>query len=219
MSLFLFLISGVRAYQFDFITVGDIVQKVKDRFGKLESYQADFSIVSQKMGKAKAQSGIIKYRSSDKLLIEFNQPYGQKIVSNGKTMWIYIPSMNVVAEQTLKSDSGIFSSSTKSGLSGLFSKYHYRFATKDQPESQPDGKKFYTLHLKQRESRSGFRTLQLWISEDYFITKARGETSSGKTIEITLTNIRTNINLPKGLFRMEIPARARVIKNPMIAEE
>ncbi len=211
--------TGVQAYQFDFITVGDIVQKVKQKFGNLDSYQADFSVVSQKTGKMKAQSGVIKYRASDRLLIEFNQPPGQRIVSNGKVMWIYIPSMNVVAEQSLKADAGLFSSNTKSGLTRLFAKYHYRFASKDQPETQSDGKKYYTLYLKQRESRSGFRTLQLWISEDYFITKAKGETSSGKVIEISFSNIRTNVNHPASIFRFDTPARARIIKNPMISEE
>jgi outer membrane lipoprotein carrier protein len=207
------------AYQFDFITVGDVVQKVREKFGKLETYQASFAIVSQKMGKMKAQSGIIKYKSTDKLVVEFQQPYGQKIVSNGKTMWIYIPSMNVVAEQTLKADSGIFTSNTKSGLTRLFNKYHYRFASKDQPEVMADGKKYYTLHLKQKESRSGFRTLQLWISEDYFIVKAKGETSSGKVIEISFSNIQTNVNLPGSIFRFDVPAHARIIKNPMLSEE
>jgi outer membrane lipoprotein carrier protein len=207
-------------YKFEFITVSDIVKKVKQRFAEIDSYQANFRIVSEKLGKKDHQSGTVKYRSSDKLLVEFHHPYGQKIVSDGKMMWIYIPSMNVVAEQDLKSDSSsIFSSGTGSGLRRLFSKYHYRFASKEQPEPQSDGKKMYTLFLKQKESKSGFRTLKLWISEDYIISKAYGETSSGKKIEIQFDDIRTNVNLPLGIFRFDIPSRARVIKNPMISEE
>lgn len=207
-------------YKFEFITVSDIVKKIKQRFAKIDSYQAKFRIVSEKLGKKNHQSGTIKYRSSDKLLVEFLQPYGQKIVSDGKMLWIYIPSMNVVAEQDLDSDSNsIFSSGTGSGLKRLFSKYHYRFASKEQPESQPDGTKKYTIFLKQKESRSGFRTLKLWISEDFIIAKAYGETSSGKKVEIRFDDIRTDVNLPLGIFRFDIPPRARVIKNPMISEE
>ncbi len=207
-------------YKFEFITVSDIVKKVKQRFAEIDSYQAKFRIVTEKLGKKNYQSGTVKYRSSDKLLVEFHQPYGQKIVSDGKMMWIYIPSMNVVAEQDLDSDSdSIFSSGTGSGLRRLFSKYHYRFASKKQPELQPDGTKKYTLFLKQKESRSGFRTLRLWISEDFIIAKAYGETSSGKKVEIRFDDIRTDVNLPLGIFRFDIPSRARVIKNPMISEE
>jgi len=207
------------SYKFDFTTVSDMVKKVKERFGKLETYQAGFAITSKKLGKTRSQSGTIKYKKSDKLLIEFNSPYGQKIVSNGAMMWIYIPGMNVVAEQDLKADSGLFSAGTRSGLNRLFSKYHYRFASKDQPEDQPDGKKYYTLLLKQKESRSGFRNLKLWISEDYFIRKAEGETSSGKSVAISFSDIKTDIDLPNGIFKFDAPARARVIKNPMISEE
>ncbi len=219
LAIVMMVAGAVHAYKFEFITVTDIVKKVKKRFSEVESYQADFIINSEKIGKKSQQSGVVRYKSSDKLLIEFHRPSGQRIISNGKLLWIYIPSMNVVAEQDLKSSDSLFSSGTKSGLRRLFSKYHYRFASKDQPEPQPDGTKKYTLLLKQKESRSGFRTLKLWISEEYLIVKAYGETSTGKKLQIEFNNIKTDVSLPNGIFKFDIPPRARVIKNPMISEE
>ncbi len=216
---FLFVSEGANAYRFDFITVSDVVSEVKKKFGSLDSYQASFTIVSDKLGKRKRQTGTVKYKANNKLLIEFRRPYGQKIISNGSTMWIYIPSMNVVAEQDLKEEPGLFATTSKSGLRTLFAKYHYRFASKEQPEKQRDGSKMYTLLLKQKESRAGYRDIKLWISEDYFIRKASGKTSTGKEIDIVLSDIKTNIKLPNALFKFDIPARARVIKNPMISEE
>jgi outer membrane lipoprotein carrier protein len=217
--LMLIAAPGAYAFKFDFTTVSDIVDNIKKNFGKIDSYQANFSIVSEKTGKTVRQTGTIKYKAHNKLSIEFSQPFGQKIISNGKTMWIYIPSMNVVAEQDLDSEAGIFSPGTKNGLNWLFSKYHYRFASKDQPEEQDDGTKRYTLILKQKESRSGFRKMKLWANERYFIVRAQGETSTGKKVDMTFTDIKTNVSLPNGIFKMDIPARARVIKNPMISEE
>ena len=218
-SIFLFSAAGAFAYKFEFITVSDVVKKIQEKFGSLESYQASFRIVSEKMDKKRVQQGTISYKASNRLLINFYSPSGQKIVSNGKMMWIYIPSMNVVAEQDLKNDSGIFSAQTKSGLRRLFSKYHYRFDGKEQPEPQSDGSKQYTLLLKQKESRSGYRNLKLWVSEDYMIQRAKGETSSGKKVDISFSQIKTNLDLPNGMFKFDVPGRARVIKNPMISEE
>jgi len=207
------------AYKFDFVTVSDIVNNTKKTYSKLESYQANFTILSDKGGKKVTQTGILRFKSSDKLLMEFYQPSRQKIVSDGKMMWIYIPSMNVVAEQDLMSDSGLFTSGSEAGLNRLFSKYHYRFASKDEPETMKDGSKAYTLVLKQKESRGGYKTINLWISENFFIQKAEGYTSSGKKVEITLSDIKINVDLPNGIFKFDIPATARVIKNPMISEE
>jgi len=82
-----------------------------------------------------------------------------------------------------------------------------------------DGSKMYTLVLKQKESRGGYKTINLWITENFFIQKAEGFTSSGKKVEITLSDIKTNVDLPNGMFKFDIPATARVIKNPMISEE
>jgi len=207
------------AYKFDFITVSDVVNNIKKNYSKLGSYQANFNIVSDKGGKKVTQTGVLRFKSSDKLIMEFIQPSRQKIVSDGKMMWIYIPSMNVVAEQDLMSDSGLFASGSEAGLNRLFSKYHYRFASKDEPETMKDGSKMYTLVLKQKESRGGYKTINLWISESYFIQKAEGFTSSGKKVEISLSDIKTNVDLPNGIFKFDIPATARVIKNPMISEE
>lgn len=207
------------AYKFDFITVSDVVKNVQSKFGSFKTYQAQFVIVSEKLDKKKTQQGTISYKASNKLMINFFSPQGQKIVCNDKMMWIYIPSMNVVAEQDLKGgDAGLLTSGSI-GLKRLFSKYHYRFDGKEQPEIQSDGTKCYTVFLKQKESRSGYRTLKLWISEDYMIQRASGETASGKKVDITFSNIKTGLDLPNGLFKFDVPGQARVIKNPMIAEE
>lgn len=217
--MLLILSSVVYAYKFDFVTVTDIVSKVQKKFEGLETYQAQFKITSEKLGKKIIQRGVIKYKDSGRLLIDFHQPYGQKIVSDGKSMWIYIPAMNVVAEQDLENDAGLFSSASGAGLKRLFRKYHYRFASKEQPKRMKDGDKKYTLLLRQKEKKSGFRKIKLWISEDFFIEKATGETSTGKTVEITFSKIQTDLDLPNGEFKFDMPAHARIIRNPMISEE
>ncbi len=180
----------------------------------------NFVITVENQGKKTVQSGVVKSKNPNLLLAEFNSPSGQKIVANGKMLWIYIPSMNVVAEQDLKDDKGtVFASGTKSGLNRLFSKYHYKFASKTQPEVMKDGKKYYTLNLDQKESRSGYRTMKLWINEEFVIVKAEGLTSTNKKVTIEFSNIDLTQEFQKGIFKFEIPSNARVIKNPMLAEE
>ena len=217
--MLIFFSANTFAYKFEFTTVSDVVNATKKKYSSLKSYQANFTIVSDKGGKRVTQTGVLKFKSSDKLLMEFSSPSRQKLVSNGQMMWIYIPSMNVVAEQDLTSESGLFTSGSEAGLNRLFSKYHYRFASKEEPETMKDGSKQYTLVLKQKETRGGYKTINLWISEDYFIQRAEGFTSSGKKIEITLSDIKTDVDLPNALFKFDIPGSARIIKNPMLSEE
>jgi len=212
-------VHDVSAYKFNFITVSDVVSKVKKKFKTLKTYQANFVITITKGGRKKTQTGVIRYKADDKMFLHFYRPYGQKIISNGKTLIIYIPSMNVVAEQDLKKNKSILSAGTKTGLRRLFSKYHYRFASKDQPEVQKDGSKRYTLHLRQKESRGGIKVLKLWVTEKFIIERAQGKTSTGKTINISFSKIKTNISIQNGVFKFDIPAHARTIKNPMIAED
>ena len=117
--LFSFFAVNAFAYKFDFVTVSDVVNNIKKNYSKMESYPANFTIQSDKGGKKNTQTGVLRFKSSDKLLMEFIQPSRQKIVSDGKMMWIYIPSMNVVAEQDLMSDSGLFTAGSEAGLNRL----------------------------------------------------------------------------------------------------
>ncbi len=205
---------------FNFVTVTDIVKKVRTRFGELDSYQADFVMTSHKLGAASRQTGTVKYKAANRLLIDSFGTRRYQIVSDGKKMWIYIPGMNAVVRQDLKSDSdSLFSAGTKSGLQRLFSKYHYKFASKTQPEVQSDGSKKYTLFLKQKESRGGFRTIKLWVSEDFLIARAEGETAIGKKVDIEFKNIKTDVSLPNGIFKFDIPSQAKVVINPLMSEE
>ncbi len=209
-----------QAYKFEFDTVTDIVKKVRAKFNEFDSYSANFTVTTTKQGKSSVQTGSIKSKKPNYLFVQFTSPSNQKIISDGKMMWVYIPSMNVVAEQDLKEDKGtVFTSGTNEGLKRLFSKYHYKFASKEQPVTEADGKKYYKIFLQQKESRSGYKTMVLTINEDFLITKAVGETSSGKTITLEFTNININENFQKGLFKLEIPSNAKIIKNPMISEE
>ncbi len=217
---FLFNFSSLYGYKFEFTTVSDVVKQIKDTFEDFDTYQADFKIISDKAGTKSRQSGRISYKKKNKMAVEFREPYGQKIVSDGKTMWLYIPSMNVVAEQDLKDETGsLFTTGSSSGLKRMFSKYHYKFASKNQPEAQSDGTKSYTLSLKQKESRSGYRTLKIWVSEKYLIKKITGETTSGKNVEIIFENIKTDGDLSNGIFKFDVPSKAKVIKNPFVSEE
>jgi outer membrane lipoprotein carrier protein len=208
------------AQKFEFVTVSDVVRNIKDRFSKVEGYQADFTMVTVKGSGSVTQKGVIQSLRPNFLRVTFHSPKRQQIVSDGKMMWIHIPSMNVVAEQDLKGDRGTeFSATSYIGLRRLFAKYHYKFASKEQPALMSDGKKYYTLFLQQKESRSGYKTINLWVNEDFLITRAEGETSIGKKITISFDNINTNVKLLKGQFKFDIPSNARVIKNPMISEE
>ena len=46
--LFSFFAVNAFAYKFDFVTVSDVVNNIKKNYSNLESYQANFSIVSDK---------------------------------------------------------------------------------------------------------------------------------------------------------------------------
>ena len=200
-----------------------IARKVIEKFDKLESYKAQFYIETKVGKKIKKMSGTCLYKKVGKMRFDFSSPYGDKIISDGKTLWIYIKKLNAVGRQSLtlekkRDNRPIFTEFSGPGLTRLFRKYHYRFDNIQQPRII--GKeKFFILDLKQKVKIGGFAKIKLFIAQNsYLIKKAVAVNDFGLTSTISFKNIRTNINIQDGKFRFNIPGNAKIVQNPLVNE-
>lgn len=209
--------------KFDFVVAKDIVKKILKEFKSYNTYQANFKIVSKKGRKTKVRRGTISFRKPDKVRMDFSRPRRQSIVSDGESIWIYVPRLKLLGQQELKSkgDEGFFSKKIPIGLNRLFSLYHYSFTKQKQPSQANIGGqkgKYYTLALKQTTMTSGFRKMTLWVNQDYHIRQVKASTALGKKVTMTFTKIKTGIDLKESLFvfnKDKYPIR-NTVKNPLV---
>ncbi len=204
----------------------EVVKQVKKKFSDLSSYKADFQIQTVSNKKSKNMKGICLYKKGGRIRYQFSDPSGDEIVSDGKTLYIYIARLNAVGKQDLtlnkSNKSGpIFSSFTDEGLSRIFRKYHYKFDSIEQPQtSSKDGRKYFVLNLEQREKIGGFETMLLYVdAQTYFIQKAVASDGRGKETTIEFSNLETNPDLEDGQFNFHIGGNAKIINNPLVSEQ
>ncbi len=216
----------VHADSFKFIVANDIVKGVRKKFKSFNSYQAEFIIVSQQSRKKSIRRGKVYFRKPDKMRMQFTNPRNQIVISNGKTVWLYLPSHKLLGEQTLtpeKKDS-LFTKNIPIGMDRLFSLYHYSFAKGKQPRAVAmDGTKqkpeqFFILQLRQKVITSGFRKMLVYVDTNFFIRKIEAQTALGKTVTMVFNNIQTGVDLKDSLFifdKKKYPIRSTV-KNPLV---
>jgi len=199
--------------EIDIVSINDIKNLMSARFSSIEDYTADFTWEN---GDVK-YSGIIKYKKPDNILLDFDEPEKQKIVSNGKVLYIYIPYLKVVCQQSLGEDteSSILSTTSESGLSKLFEDYSFSFF--DTSVLRQFGKtKAYHLKLTQKRPKVGFKEMDFWVAGNGLILQSNGSSPSGVKVSLTFSNIQLNIELPDYIFDFEVPADAQIIRNIIV---
>jgi outer membrane lipoprotein carrier protein len=155
---------------------------------------------------------------------EYDQPTNQEIVSDGRTLWVYLPENRQVIQsqidtvsQSRPSDPVTF----LTGLGNLSRDFQIGWAT---PNHDVEGN--YVLQLRPRRVSSLIRELQIVVNRDAVLgPQRRGGFDdvfpilstmvvdpSGNTTLIEFSNIRTNRGLSATSFRFILPAGVEVVR-------
>lgn len=197
----------------EIVSVNDIKKLMSERFESIEDYTADFQLVN---GTAH-YSGVLKYKKPDKMRLDFEKPAEQIIVTNENSLFLYLPHLKVVCQQSLgeKTESAILSTTSQQGLSKLMNEYSFSFY--DTSTLQPFGNtRAYHLILSQKSPKVGFKRMDMWISETGFILQSNGISPNGTQVTLSFSNIQLNRELPDYIFEFEIPADAQIIRNIIV---
>lgn len=201
-----------------FVHPTDVVKKIKENFYKLDSYQAEFTILSERKDQKKYTKGNAYFKKGGKVNFSFTNPSNDVIISNGKKMWVFIKRLNAVAVQDLKdpgSGKSLAGNLTDAGVITLFNRYHYSFDSADQPVTI-NKEKYYKLNLKEKVATGGFSEMKVYVdAQTYFITKMEANAPAGKKVTLTLSNVQYNIELPNSLFQFNIEDNMKVVENAL----
>ncbi|TGN20069.1 LolA family protein [Leptospira idonii] len=204
----------------------EVVKKIKKKFSEIGSYSADFQIRTEENKKEKTMRGKCLYKRPGKIRYNFNEPEGDEIVSDGKTLYIFIKKLGAVGKQDLsldkKNSSGpIFTTNSADGLARLFRKYHYKFDAIEQPRLaiDKDPTQYFVLELDQREKIGGFEKMKLFVdSQSYLIKRAVATDGRGKVTTIAFSNINFEEEIQDGVFNFHISGNAKIVNNPLVSE-
>lgn len=215
-------LAGVAHAADTFVHPSDVARTMQSKFKSLKAYQADFSLSIKDLNKTRVSSGVATYGEGGKLNFTFSQPAGDLIVSNGQTLFVYVSRLKAVGKQPLKTKDkdgkSLYSAGTAEGLSNLFRRYHYRFDKPEQPR-EVEGGKYFILDLKEKEITGGYDKITLFVQpETYLIQKMRASSPSGRTVELTFSNIKLNPQIDAKVFQFKEPDNVKIVDNPLTTE-
>jgi outer membrane lipoprotein carrier protein len=114
----------------------DVVRGIEGAYGRMIDLKADFTqtAFNKSLDQTIPASGAVYLKKGGKVRWEYAEPTPQQIVSDGKTLWVYTPTLNQVntgpAPEALAGPAGSF----LSGLGKLREHFSVRFLNPAQPK-------------------------------------------------------------------------------------
>ncbi len=152
--------------------------------------------------------GTLYERRPGRFLMRFSQPAGDVIVSDGRTLWVYYPSVD--SSQVIRAAGG-------AGAGGLDLQAQFlgdplrRFAARLEGSETVGGRTATVLVLTPREPAQ-YRQLRVWVDErDGLVRRFEITDDSGAVRRFELSDLRVNPTLPDSLFHFEPPPGATIV--------
>lgn len=220
------LVSALTPVVAETITTADaFFSSISDTYAKINDYSATITISTFAGSRSDSMSGRALFKKPDLLRIDFTNPDEQTIVFNGDVLTIYLPSYNVVLNQTVDktASSGTSGASlaTPQGLSLMKRYYSIAYESSADPVSldEKSSEKVVALLLTRRSTTEMFRTIRLLVNpESKLIRRIDARTIAGDQIAFDFTGYSLNQGLLDNRFVYDSPASANMFNDFLFAE-
>src|SRR5437588_11050729 len=193
------------------MTLDDAIRGIEGAYGRMTELKAEFTqtAFNKSLNQTIPATGKVYLKKGGKLRWEYAEPTPQQIVSDGKTIWIYTPTLNQVntgpAPEALAGPAGSF----LSGLGKLREHFSVRLLNPAQPKDA-DGNVVLDLTPKQP-----LPTLQRLIlafdPNGWRLRKAVVYDQFENTVTMQFTNLAINSGLEDKLFAFVPPKGAATV--------
>jgi outer membrane lipoprotein carrier protein len=187
------------------VTLDDVVRGLEQAYGRMSDLKAEISQTSfnKSLNATIPAQGVVYLKRGGKLRWEYSEPAKQEIVSDGKTIWVYTPSLNQVntgpAPEALAGPAGSF----LAGLGRLREHFQVRFLNPARP-TDADGN--VVLDLTPRQPLPTLARLILTLSPPgWEVRKAIVYDEFENTVTMRFTKLAVNTGLSDRLFTFVAP--------------
>ncbi len=192
------------------MSAGSIAQKMQEKYNTIKDYQGTVVVTTVANGNSKVTESNLKEKKPDKILL-INKETGSVTVSNGTTVWTYLPKKNEVLIMKLSKRE-----EPRIGFGTLIKNMMKRFNIKLLGTGKIAGRDTYILELlPKNKTEESLGTEKLWVDQKYWMPLKieMNMTVLNKTTQIIILykNIKFNTNIPDSDFQFTVPKGAKVV--------
>lgn len=193
------------------LTLDEVIRGVEAAYGRMSDLKAEFSqsAFNKSLNQTIPAQGTVYLKKGGKLRWEYSEPTPQQIVSDGKKLWVYTPSLNQVnvgdAPEVLAGPAGSF----LAGLGRLREHFAVRFLNPAQPT---DAEGNVVLDLTPKHSLPTLARLILSVEpKAWELRKAVVYDQFENTVTMRFTKVVVNSGLADRFFTFVPPKGAATV--------
>jgi outer membrane lipoprotein carrier protein len=186
-------------------SLDDVVRDIESVYSRMTDLRADFTqtAFNKSLNQTIPARGTVYLKKGGKLRWEYTEPTPQEIVSDGKKLWVYTPTLNQAnvadAPEALAGPAGSF----LAGLGRLRTEFQVRFLNPAQPK---DAEGNWALDLTPKQPLPTLTRLILSVDpKSWEIRKAIVHDQFENTVTMRFTKMAVNSGLPERTFTFVAP--------------
>ena len=200
-------------------SLGDLVDRAAAEHAKMRTAKVQFTqvITNPLTGNRINARGQVLRKAPGLLAITFTDPAGDKIISDGNAVWVYLPS--TTPGQVMKMTPGGSEAERLDPASQLLRSPRSRFNIADGGTATVGGRSTRVVLLTPK-GRESFTRAKVWIdTRNSLVRRFEVTEPSGLVRNVTLTSIQANVAVPSSAFRFTPPRGVRVIDQGQLGRQ
>jgi outer membrane lipoprotein carrier protein len=192
----------------------DLLDRAVAAWAKVKTARATFeqTITNSLTGRTLTASGEYQQQRPGKLSVRFQDPANDRIVADGKHLWLYLPSS--APGQVIRTDLKEGGSGTVDLSAQFLTAPRSRYTITPGGAADISGRAThsFTLVPKDRES-ARFQTATVWIDDaDATIRQFEVTENSNVQRRVRMTSFKTNVPVDASAFVFNVPSGVRVVE-------
>jgi outer membrane lipoprotein carrier protein len=190
-----------------------VMERAVKAYAGLRSVRAEFrqAITNPITGSDMVSRGVLLRKDPAFLSINFTDPSGDRIVSDGTSLWIYLPSS--APGQVIKTSAKANNALAMVDPGGVFlSSPASRYTMSSGGTATIAGRKMNVVNLVPKTSNGIFSRAKVWVDvATNLIRQFEVTDSNGLKRVVTITSIQPNASLSAPDFKFTPPKNVRVL--------
>ena len=193
--------------------VDALLRRAADTYTASRTAKARFeqTITNPMTGSTVMARGELQRQEPNKFDIRFTDPAGDRIVSDGTHLWVYVPSTN--PGQVIKMPLAATAGAVPMDLGAqFFTKPTTRFTVKDAGIAKVDGRATRALVLTPKQAGEAFTRATVWLDEkDGTLRQFEMVDGMGLTRLVRILGLTANAPVKASTFTFRPPAGVRIV--------
>lgn len=188
------------------------IDRAVSAYASIRTARASFEqvITNSLTGSTIPSRGEFQQSRPDKFAFRFSEPKGDAIVSDGKYVWLYLPSST--PGQVIRAPLTADLEGSIDLIGAFFSNPRQRYTITDGGAAQVDGRATRVVTLVPKRGDTGFTKARIWIDlADGYLRQFEAQEASGLTRRVRIISFTPNAEVARATFTFTPPRGVRVV--------